>query len=130
MTQTQENQHTQSSQQPQQPQGQWQDQPDFSTTFAPQIVGGTGMTPDTQIDWAREYFDQADRSLRLVEEQLRSARRVSEISAVSQIRHQIVAQCAQLVRQQVLSDLRREYSLTQMQQSQQPQQSDSDSGRS
>lgn len=112
----QEQQQPQQSQQSQEQQHQkpqqWYDQPDFNTTFLSQVSGG-GPQLASQVDWAREYFDAIDA-------QLRSARRVAEISALSSITQQIVAQCAQLVRQQVLTDLRRDYSLMQMQQ--QPQQ--------
>lgn len=107
----QQSQQPQQSHQQQSPQGQWQDQPDFNTTFLSQISGG-GPQLATQVDWAREYFD-------VVDAQIRSARRVAEYSTLLQISQQFVAQCAQLVRQQVLTDLRRDYSLMQMQQPQQ-----------
>lgn len=81
----------------------------FDTTFLAQV--GQGDISSHSVDWQREYFDS-------VEWQIRSARRVAEYAALAEIQRTMIAKTAQLVRNQVVADLRRDPSfLQQLQQS-------------
>lgn len=68
------------------------DQSQFDTAFLSQISGQFQT-----VDYQREYYEA-------IEQQVRSARRVAEVSAIAHLQSQIVARTAQLVRQQLLSD--------------------------
>lgn len=82
-----------------------QPQSGYDTSFLGMISQGQFDQTQT-VDWAREYFDQADATLR-------TARRVAEVSALAQVEQRIVAKVTQLVRQQVIADIKRDPSLLQ-----------------
>jgi hypothetical protein len=69
-------------------------QESIDSAFASQVAGGD---PFGSVQWQREYF-------RLATETLDTARRVSEMQALTQIKAQLVAE----VRHQVMAEIRRD----------------------
>lgn len=75
-----------------------------------QISSGT---PSQSVDYSREYFDLLERQQLDHWQNIRTARRVAEVTALQTIRAQIVAQAVMATRQQVLMALRNDPTLLQ-----------------